>query len=88
MQWNRSHSAAGNYLVIDGRRTKRDFMYAHMLSPSPLLEGDRVRTGQRIGQVGATGNASGCHLHFEVWVGGWYTGGKPIDPLPILRSWE
>ena len=31
--------------------------------------GDRVYTGQRIGAVGDTGNARGCHLHFEMWRG-------------------
>jgi murein DD-endopeptidase MepM/ murein hydrolase activator NlpD len=53
-----------------------------------VREGQRVSTGQRLGDVGSTGDATGPHLHFEVWVGGWYTGGHPIDPLPILRGWE
>jgi hypothetical protein len=27
-------------------------------------------------------------LHFEIWTGGpWQFGGKPVDPLPLLRSW-
>jgi murein DD-endopeptidase MepM/ murein hydrolase activator NlpD len=90
VQWNKTHSAAGNYLVIDGKRTKKDFMYAHMLRPSPLQEGERVRTGERIGQVGDTGNASGCHLHFEVWSGpGWYEGGQPLPSVRrILKTWD
>jgi murein DD-endopeptidase MepM/ murein hydrolase activator NlpD len=90
VQWNKTHSAAGNYLVIDGKRTKKDFMYAHMLSPSPLKEGQRVRTGERIGQVGDSGNASGCHLHFEVWSGpGWYEGGQPLASVRrILKTWD
>lgn len=90
VQWNRTHSAAGNYLVIDGKRTKKDFMYAHLLSPSPLPEGERVRTGERIGQVGHTGNASGCHLHFEVWSGpGWYEGGQPLPSVQqLLKAWD
>ncbi len=34
-----------------------------------------------------TGRASTCHLHFELWTApGWYEGGKPIDPLPLLKS--
>jgi murein DD-endopeptidase MepM/ murein hydrolase activator NlpD len=48
-----------------------------------------VRTGQPIGFVGDTGDADGCHLHFEMWSGpGWYTGGSPFDPLPSLQAWD
>ena len=46
-------------------------------------------TGQPIGEVGDTGDADGCHLHFEMWSApGWYTGGAPIDPLPSLKAWD
>ena len=83
------HSSAGNYVVIDGEGTDVDYFYAHLTSPSPLNAGDRVTTGQQIGTVGATGNAQGCHLHFELWSGpGWYSGGAPFDPLPQLRAWD
>jgi murein DD-endopeptidase MepM/ murein hydrolase activator NlpD len=93
VQENDVHSAAGNYLVIDGKDTKTDFMYAHMLRPSPLAEGARVRTGQLIGQVGQTGNASGCHLHFELWSApGYYEGGRAMPSVGIflktLDSWS
>jgi len=81
--------AAGNYLVIDGKGTTFDFMYAHLAEPSPLKTGETVRTGQPIGIVGDTGDASGCHLHFEIWEApGWYEGGSPIDPLPYLEKWD
>jgi len=81
--------AAGNYLVIDGRGTPNDFMYAHMAESSPLQEGETVRTGQPIGIVGDTGDAQGCHLHFEMWAApGWYEGGSPFDPLPYLEKWD
>jgi murein DD-endopeptidase MepM/ murein hydrolase activator NlpD len=81
--------AAGNYLVIDGKGTGNDFMYAHLAEPSPLNEGDSVRTGQPIGVVGDTGDAQGCHLHFEMWgAPGWYEGGSPFDPLPYLEKWD
>jgi murein DD-endopeptidase MepM/ murein hydrolase activator NlpD len=39
--------------------------------------------------VGDTGNAWGCHLHFELWTApGWYAGGEPFDPLPRLQRWD
>jgi murein DD-endopeptidase MepM/ murein hydrolase activator NlpD len=83
------HGAAGNYLVIDGAGTDLDYAYMHMAEPSPFRAGDRVYTGQRIGSVGETGNARGCHLHFELWSApGWYDGGSPFDPLPSLQAWD
>jgi murein DD-endopeptidase MepM/ murein hydrolase activator NlpD len=61
----------------------------HMARPSRFKEGDVVRTGERIGEVGETGSASGCHLHFEMWSSpGWYEGGNFMDPMPHLRSWD
>ena len=81
--------AAGNYIVIDGKGTPNDFMYAHLAEPSPLHTGDTVRTGQPIGIVGDTGDATACHLHFEMWgPPGWYEGGSPFDPLPELEKWD
>ncbi len=83
------HGRAGNYLVIDGDGTGNDYAYMHMAAPSPFEKGDRVYTGQQIGQVGDTGRASGCHLHFEAWgAPGWYSGGRPVDPTPLLKAWD
>jgi murein DD-endopeptidase MepM/ murein hydrolase activator NlpD len=80
---------AGNYVVIDGDGTDVDYAYMHMREPALVARGDRVRTGQRIGEVGDTGDAVGCHLHFEMWSGpGWYEGGRPFDPLAQLRGWD
>jgi murein DD-endopeptidase MepM/ murein hydrolase activator NlpD len=89
VQYSGYQGAAGNYIVIDGRGTGNDFMYAHLAEPSPLNTGDTVRTGQPIGVVGETGDAQGCHLHFEMWgAPGWYEGGSPFDPLPYLQKWD
>ena len=83
------HEAAGNYVVIDGAGTSVDYVYMHMLSAPLVAKGERVRTGQAIGEVGESGRASGCHLHFEMWSGpGWYAGGEAFDPLPQLRAWD
>ncbi len=89
VQYAGYQSAAGNYVVIDGRGTGYDMVYMHMREPSPLQEGMSVRTAQPIGIVGETGDAVGCHLHFELWEEpGWYEGGSPIDPLPLLERWD
>lgn len=82
-------AAAGNYLVISGAGSDTDFVYAHLRSPARVKVGQRVVTGQRLSEVGDTGDAVGCHLHFEMWSGpGWYTGGKPYDPLSRLLTWD
>ena len=82
------HSAAGHYLVITGAGTGRDYVYMHLRSKPSLRAGDTVKTGATIGAVGDSGNASGCHLHFELWSSpGWYDGGSPVDPAPHLRRW-
>lgn len=89
VQYSTYDGNAGNYVVIDGKGTANDFMYAHLAEPSPLQPGDTVRTGQPIGVVGDTGDATACHLHFEIWgAPGWYEGGSPFDPLPELEKWD
>ena len=89
VKFKQYHAAAGHYIVIDGDGTDVDYVYMHLDQPSPFGEGDRVYTGQTIGAVGDSGNAEGCHLHFEMWgAPGWYDGGKPFDPLPSLQAWD
>ncbi len=84
-----NHPRAGNYLVITGESSGLDYVYMHMQAPPAVETGDVVVTGQRLGEVGDSGNANGCHVHFEIWSApGWYTGGKPIDPLPLVRAWD
>jgi murein DD-endopeptidase MepM/ murein hydrolase activator NlpD len=83
------HSAAGNYIVINPDNDDVDNAYMHLAQPSPLEEGEHVYTNQQIGVVGDTGDASACHLHFEMWSApGWYDGGAPFDPLPNLQAWD
>ena len=51
--------------------------YAHMLHFMPgLHRGSVIRRGDVIGFVGATGRATGAHLHYEVLVNG-----APVDPM-------
>ena len=75
----------GNYIVIRGLGERRKYWYAHMIHPSSFQKGEVVHVGQIVGQVGRTGNARtvGCHLHFELHVGG-----RPVNPEPYLRAWD
>jgi murein DD-endopeptidase MepM/ murein hydrolase activator NlpD len=81
-------SGAGNYVVIDGKGTDLDYVYMHMIEPATVDQGEKVKTGDKVGKVGSTGRSTGCHLHFEMWRGGWYSGGEVIDPTPHLKRWD
>ncbi|MCH7343256.1 M23 family metallopeptidase [Pelomonas sp. CA6] len=60
----------------------RSTVYAH-LSRIDVKKGQKLEQGQRIGAVGATGWATGPHLHFEFRVGG-----KQMDPRAVARASE
>jgi murein DD-endopeptidase MepM/ murein hydrolase activator NlpD len=53
-------------------------LYGHQ-SSIIVSEGQSVTQGQVIGYVGSTGKSTGCHLHFEVRVGG-----TPVEPSGYL----
>lgn len=81
---------AGYHVVLDGAEEDRNYVFMHMQAGSVRVRpGQRVQTGQRIGNVGNTGASFGAHLHFEIWSGGpWRAGGRPVDPYPLLRAWD
>ena len=89
VRWKSTQARAGNYVVIGPDAEGYDHAYMHLRRPAIVERGQRIAPGQAIGEVGDTGVASGCHLHFELWTApGWHEGGRPIDPLAALRSWD
>lgn len=63
-----SNSGYGNYVVID-HGSGYTTLYAHM-SSNAVSTGTYVSAGQTIGYMGASGNASGTHCHFEIRING------------------
>lgn len=71
----------GNYVKIkhdDGSFT----LYGHLKHGIKVKKNQKVVRGQVIGNMGATGNARGNHVHFEIYIGGAGTKFR-VNPLPI-----
>ena len=67
----------GNMVIIDhgyGYKTR----YAHLNKPA-VRKGQKVKRGQVVGYIGATGKATGVHLHYEV-----LKNDEQIDPINFL----
>jgi len=80
---------AGYYVVEADADGAHWYVFMHLEQGSTAVsEGEHVSVGQRLGSVGSTGSSSGPHLHFEEWIGPWQEGGNPVDPLPLLQSWD
>ena len=73
------HGNYGNFVTIDhgyGLETR----YGHLQS-FEVKKGAKVQRGDIIGRVGATGRATGTHLHYEV-----LANGALLNPLRLLTT--
>ncbi len=75
------HKQYGNYVMVDHGNGVVT-LYAHH-SLNLVQAGDIVHRGQKIAEVGRTGNATGPHLHFELRIDG-----VQRNPLPVLNDEE
>ena len=79
---DRTGKSWGNYIKIkhdDNTYT----LYGHLLEGSlKVKKGDKVKMGQQIAKMGKSGIATGCHCHYEIYIGGANTKYR-VDPLPL-----
>ena len=80
-----SDGGRGNFVSIYSPGRGETYNYFHMVAPSLVATGEKVRAGQVVGGLGCTGSCYGPHLHFEV-----RDGRDPyataLDPLPLIGS--
>ncbi len=73
--WNRYDGSDPAYVVIIAHGGGFQSFYSHLLPRQAVRAGQKVKRGQLIGYMGATGRATGPHLHFEL-----LRGYDPVDP--------
>jgi murein DD-endopeptidase MepM/ murein hydrolase activator NlpD len=76
-------SNGGGYQVWIAHGSGLYTTYNHMSGVS-VGRGQSVGKGQQVGRIGSSGNATGPHLHFEVWKGEVWDGGDRVNPLGYL----
>ena len=78
-------SLYGHFIQVNARSSRLTYFYAHLKRPATARTGSSVKTSERLGKIGLTGNAAGtpCHLHVEL-----RRSGRLLDPEPRLRGWD
>jgi murein DD-endopeptidase MepM/ murein hydrolase activator NlpD len=69
----------GNMVVVQ-HNARQSTVYAH-LSKIAVRKGQAIKQGDNLGAVGATGWATGPHLHFEFRING-----RHVDPLTLAQQ--
>ncbi|CAN5321771.1 hypothetical protein BH11ACT4_BH11ACT4_17380 [soil metagenome] len=73
--WNGGY---GNFILID-HGNGVESAYGHIVGGGTLVQsGETVIVGEQIASVGTSGTSTGCHLHFEIRVGGLATDSVPF----------
>ena len=79
---NAGYSSSYGYYIIIKHKGRFESLYAHLNSIAHgIVKGKRVKRGRFIGKVGATGLATGAHLHLEL-----HFQGKHVDPIRYIDA--
>ncbi len=79
--WAGWRDNGGGYQVYVAHGSGLYTTYNHM-SAITVGVGQYVAAGQQVGRIGMTGDATGPHLHFEVWIGTpWISGSYRVNPM-------
>ena len=88
-----SSDAGGKTIYVRSADRRTIYYYAHLDAyAGGLKEGQQVRRGQRLGTVGASGNASpdAPHLHFAILQttpdAAWWEPANAVNPYPLLTG--
>jgi murein DD-endopeptidase MepM/ murein hydrolase activator NlpD len=73
--WNGGY---GRCVIVDHGNNYQTW-YAH-LSRMDVIEGEEIRQGEVLGEVGTSGRSTGSHLHYEVRIGS-----TPVNPYRFLQ---
>ncbi|MFD2704400.1 peptidoglycan DD-metalloendopeptidase family protein [Salibacterium lacus] len=80
------YSSTYGHVVMMQHKSDAETVYAH-LSKRTVKDGEKVKQGETVGQVGNTGRSRGPHLHFELHFGEWNPEKTyAADPLPVLQQ--
>ena len=81
-QWGGVVGNSAGYNVVIKHANGYYTVYAHC-SKLYVKKGQKVTRRQKIAAMGASGTVTGTHLHFGVFTGVPYNGGKSIDPRKL-----
>ncbi|WP_449620178.1 peptidoglycan DD-metalloendopeptidase family protein [Robertmurraya sp. Marseille-Q9965] len=80
------HSSSYGNVIFVKHPNRFETVYAH-LSKRNVKEGQTIKQGDIIGEMGSTGRSTGVHLHFEVHKNEWTVGKEnALNPVAVLGN--
>ena len=74
------HNSMGNYVFLDCGEYRVKYMH---LSKITVNVGDKLKRGDKVGEIGSTGGSTGPHCHWEIVR---ISDGESTDPAPTLKK--